>query len=153
MERQLLIRFNGCLNGKRKITVDLLLLKFMAIGSLSIFELSDYLYQKRGKGQLGPKNGPGTAGWLEVIKVNNFKSRLVFNDCKTVTVTSFAVKKIYEQIKDELKLAISEKIKIQKKEIIEEKPNKRKKKKKKGVKNVIFNKPARGAYLLGNHLF
>lgn len=133
MEWHLLIRFNGCLNGRRKTTVNLLLIKFKAIGYMSVFELNDYLYEKRGKGELGPKNGPGTAGWLEVIKISN--SNPSWNDCKTVVVTSFMVKKVYEQIKDELKSAIDEKIKIQKKkEVIEEELNKRKRKKERSEK-------------------
>lgn len=116
MKYSLLIRFNGCLNGRRNTIINLILLKFEAIDcgdQLSICELTNYLYQKRGKGELGRKNGPGTAGWLEVIKVNNAKPLWFLNDCKVVTVNSFVIKKIYEQIKDELKLAIDEKIKIQ----------------------------------------
>jgi hypothetical protein len=68
-----------------------------------------------------------------VIKVSN--SNPLWNDCKTVIVTSFMVKKVYEQIKNELKSAIDEKIKIQKKkEIIEEKSKKRKRKKERSEK-------------------
>lgn len=141
MKYSLLIRFNGCLNGRRNTTINLILLEFEAIDrgdQLSMCELTNYLYQKRGKGELGRRNGPGTAGWLEVIKVNTAKPLWFLNDCKVVTVNSFAIKKVYEQIKDELKLAIDEKIKIQKKkEAIEERP--KKKKKKKGVKRIEIN--------------
>jgi hypothetical protein len=43
MEWHLLIRFNGCLNGKRKTTVNLLLIKFKVIGYMSVFELKELL--------------------------------------------------------------------------------------------------------------
>jgi hypothetical protein len=135
----LLIRFNGCLNGEKEKVINLLLLKFETTGYLSISDLIDYLYKKRGKGELGHKNGPGTAGWLEVTRINNSKPSWFYNDCKVVTVNSFELEEIYEQIKNDLKVAINEKIKIQKKKtVLNFKEKKSKKRKKRGVERSVI---------------
>jgi hypothetical protein len=99
MKYCLLIRFNGCLNGRRDTTINLVLIQFKAIdytNQLLMSELTEYLYQKRGKGELGHRNGPGTAGWLEVVRVNTAKPSWFLNDCKTLTVNSFVIRKVYE---------------------------------------------------------
>lgn len=135
----LLIRFNGCLNGEKEKVINLLLLEFETTGYLSISDLIDYLYKKRGKGELGHKNGPGTAGWLEVVKVNSSKPSWFCSDCKIVTVRSFKLQEIYEQIKDDLRIAIEEKIKIQKKKmVLNFKGKKSKKRKKRGVERSVI---------------
>ena len=135
MERHLLVRFNGCLNGRRKTKVNLLLLKSRVQACFAIHDFEHYLYQKRGRTkELGPKNGRGTSGYLEVIRINTNASGIpkIPNDYKTIEVCFSSIPKVYEQIKNELKSAIDEKIKIQKKKEIQ----KEEKQKKKGGKNV-----------------
>jgi len=112
------IRFNGRLNGKHTFC-DLIAIEFDTDSSrqtpyLFNCDLSTYLYQKRGKTkELGKKNGPGTSGWLEVKNLSSLKS---IADLKIVKIDSLDIPKVYKEIKDELKKAIDQKIKIKREE-------------------------------------
>jgi len=128
----LLIRFNGCLNGYPRTVVNLLLIKHKNINFISPSDLSAFLYRKRGKGELGPKNGPKTNGFLEVLKINHVKFLELQKECKVLLVDTCLIPEIYEQIKENLREAILEKIKIKPKEEPQrpQRKNKRKNKKK-----------------------
>lgn len=107
-----LIRFNGCLNGQRTLR-DLIVIELSTNGQIPYlfnYDLAHYLYQKRGKTkELGPKNGPRTAGWLEVKDLISPES---CSDVKVIKIDSFDIPEVYEKIKGELRKAIEQKIKI-----------------------------------------
>ena len=132
----LLIRFNGCLNGCPRTIINLLLIKHKIkhknINFISPSDLSAFLYRKRGKGELGPKNGPKTNGFLETLRVNNANFLELQKECKVLLVDTCLIPEIYEQIKENLREAILEKIKIKPKEEPQrpQRKNKRKNKKK-----------------------
>lgn len=113
MKEYYLISFRGCLNGKRKVFIDLCVIevdpKDNRIYFMFQYDLMSYLYKKRGENELGPKNGYQTAGWLDVIKV--FKIPKGY-ESKIIRVNNPKVAEAYRIIKDPLKKAIAEKIKI-----------------------------------------
>ncbi|MDD3488058.1 MAG: hypothetical protein PHH35_01770 [Candidatus Pacebacteria bacterium] len=109
MERYFLVRFNGCLNKKRK-KINLLLLHGVGNAVLSAHNLEHYLYTRRGKRELGPKNGPGTSGYLEVILVHEQKVGKLIEECKLLNVCNESIPGIYKQIKNDLKLEIKDKV-------------------------------------------
>jgi len=76
-------------------------------------ELSSYLYSKRGKTkELGARNGYKTSGWLDVMI---FYPSELDPDCAVIQVNSFDIPEVYKEIRDELKGAIKEKVKIREK--------------------------------------
>jgi hypothetical protein len=107
------IRFNGCLNEERNMICNLIVIELNTnseIPYLFSHDLYYYLRQKRGETkELGPKNGPGTAGWLEVKYLISPES---CSDVKVIKIDSFDISKVYNIIKPHLKKAIDEKIKI-----------------------------------------
>ena len=109
MKRHFLIRFNGCLNGKKK-KINLLLLHGVENNEISAHNLEHYLYIRRGKGELGHKNGPGMAGYLEVIRVSNQRIIRLFEGCKLVYISNNTIPKIYKEVKKDLKVQIKEKV-------------------------------------------
>jgi len=73
MKEYFMICFRGCLNGEREVFIDLCVIeldpKDRRIHFMFQYNLISYLYEKRGKGELGPKNGPRTNGWIDVLKI------------------------------------------------------------------------------------
>ena len=113
MKEYFVICFRGCLNGKRKVFIDLcvveLSLKDNRIHFMFQCDLISYLHAKRGKNELGPKNGYQTAGWLDVLKISEIPKGY---ESEVIKVNSLDVAEVYKIIKNPLKKAIREKIKI-----------------------------------------
>ena len=109
MQRHFLIRFNGCLNGNKNQKINLLLLNVLRCG-VSAHNLEHYLYTRRGKRELGPKNGPGTSGYLEVIPVHKQKVGKLIEECKILDICNELIPGIYKQIKNDLKKEIKDKV-------------------------------------------
>ncbi len=107
MKRHFLVRFNGCLNGKKK-KINLLLLH--GSNEISAHNLEHYLYIRRGKGELGHKNGPGMAGYIEVVRISNQKMIKLMEECKVLGVCNESIPKIYKEMKSELRTQIKEKV-------------------------------------------
>lgn len=105
------IRFNGKLNKEDKVC-DLIVIEFDTGNQIPyVFscDLAAYLYRKRGKTkELGPKNGLGTSGWLEVK--NLFSPRFCPN-VKIVRIDNLNLDEVYKIIRPHLREAIDEKIK------------------------------------------
>lgn len=116
MKEYFMICFRGCLNDQRNVFIDLCLIelnpKDKRIHFMFQYDLINYLYKKRGKGELGPKNGPGTNGWLDVLRIFEVPKRY---KSKVIIVNSSDIDEVYKAIKSPLKKAIAEKIKIKKK--------------------------------------
>jgi len=116
MKEHFMICFRGCLNGKREAFIDLCVIeldpKDRRVHFMFQYDLITLLYKKRGKGELGQKNGPGTNGWIDVLKIfqvpERYKSRVI-------KVESSELNEVYKKIRPHLKEAIAEKIKIKKK--------------------------------------
>lgn len=115
MKKYCMICFRGCLNGKRTF-IDLLVIQLNQERKSSpvmfVYDLINYLYQQRGKGELGPKNGYKTAGWLDVLMINSVPEAY---ESKVIEIASSDMNEVYKMIKDPLKKVIAEKIKIKKK--------------------------------------
>ena len=113
MKEYFMICFRGCLNGKPKVFIDLCVIEFNPkdnrIHFMFQYDLINYLYKKRGENELGPKNGYQTAGWLDVLKIFEIPKNY---ESEVITVNSLDIAEIYKAIKNPLKRAIAEKIKI-----------------------------------------
>jgi len=113
MKEYFMICFRGCLNGKRKVSIYLcvieLNLRDNRVYSMFQCDLISYLHVKRGKNELGPKNGYQTAGWLDVLKISEIPKGY---ELEVIKVNSLDVAEVYKIIKNPLKKAIREKIKI-----------------------------------------
>lgn len=111
-----MICYRGCLNGNRGVFIDLYIVELKPqenrIHFMFQYDLINYLYKKRGKGELGPKNGPGTSGWLDVFKIFEVPERY---KSQVVKVESSDLNEIYKTIRPCLRKAINQKIKIKKK--------------------------------------
>ena len=117
MKEYFMICFRGCLNGQRKTFIDLLVIELNEKKKNSpvmfVYNLMNCLYEKRGKGELGPKNGPRTNGWLDVLKISQLPEKY---ELEVIKMNSSDITGVYKIIKESLKKAIAEKIKIEKKE-------------------------------------
>jgi len=113
MKEYFVICFRGCLNGKRKVLIDLCVIELNSKDNKIDFmfqcNLISCLYEKRGKGELNPKNGYQTAGWLDVFKISEIQKGY---EPEVIKVNSPDVDEIYKIIKNPLKKAIKEKLKI-----------------------------------------
>ncbi|TRZ82105.1 hypothetical protein D4R86_01855 [bacterium] len=113
MKEYFVICFRGCLNGKRKVFIDLCVIELSPKDNRIHFmfqcDLISYLHTKRGKNELGPKNGYQTAGWLDVLKISEIPKGY---ESEVIKVDDTDVTEIYRIIKNPLKKAIKEKIKI-----------------------------------------
>jgi len=113
MKEYFVICFRGCLNGKRKVFIDLCVIELNSKDNKIDFmfqcDLISCLYKKRGKNKLGPKNGYQTAGWLDVLKISEIPKGY---ESEVIKVDDTDVTEIYRIIKNPLKKAIKEKIKI-----------------------------------------
>jgi len=116
MKEYFVICFRGCLNGKRKVFIDLCVIelspKDMRIHFMFQYDLITFLYKKRGQGELGPKNGPGTNGWLDVLKIFEVPEKY---ESEVIRVASADLNEAYKTIRPYLRKVINQKIKIKKK--------------------------------------
>jgi len=116
MKEYFMICFRGCLNGERNVFIDLCVIelnpKDRRIHFMFQYDLISYLYKKRGKGELGPKNGPRTNGWIDVLKIFEVPEKYKSD---VIKVESADLNEVYKKIRPHLKEAIAEKIKIKKK--------------------------------------
>ena len=117
MKEYFMICFRGCLNGQRKTFIDLCIIELdlkdkRIIHFMFQYDLITCLYEKRGKGELGPKNGPGTNGWLDVLKIFQVPEKY---ESEVIKVTSANLDEVYKTIKPHLKKAITKKIEIKRK--------------------------------------
>ena len=113
MKKYSIVCYRGKLNG-RNVLLDLIIIEFPENKKTPFmfnYQLSAFLYEKRGKTkELGPKNGPGTAGWLEVSSLLHSPDAYPYS--RIIQVDSFIIPRVYEKIKPYLKIAIDQKIKI-----------------------------------------
>lgn len=110
----LLIRFSGCMKGKRR-KVNLLLLIIKNKVNFSPGEVEYFLYEQRRNGKnLGPKNGPGTAGHLEVVRVSSLAKiyKLLEDDCLVYELQEnhCSIEKVYKLVRGVLRKEILRKI-------------------------------------------
>jgi len=116
MKESFAICFRGCLNGERSVFIDLCVIELSSrdnkIDFMFQYDLISCLYKNRGKGELGPKNGYQTAGWLDVLKI--FKVPKGY-ELEVIKISSTDAAEVYKIIKNSLKKAIREKIKIKEK--------------------------------------
>jgi len=113
MKEYFMICFRGCLNGKRKVFIDLCVIeldpKDDRIHFMFQYDLITFLYKKRGKGELGPKNAPGTNGWLDVLKIFEVPEKY---ESEVIRVASADLNEVYKTIRPHLRKVIDQKIKI-----------------------------------------
>lgn len=113
MKEYFMICYRGSLNWKKKVFIDLCVIeldpKDRRIHFMFQYDLISFLYKERGKGKLGPKNGPGTNGWLDVLRL--FKVPKEY-ESEVIRVTSSDLNEVFNTIKPHLRKAIFEKIKI-----------------------------------------
>jgi hypothetical protein len=112
-----IICYRGSLNGERKVFIDLCIIELnledkRVIPDMFQYDLMNCLYEKRGKGELGPKNGPGTNGWLDVLKIFKVPEKY---ESEVIRVASADLNEVYKTIRPHLKKVIAEKIKIKRK--------------------------------------